>query len=59
MAKSRVFLFGGISAATFGLGIWQVQRYFWKVNLINNNKTLFNESIEIIQTNNSSSSSSE
>lgn len=29
-----IAVFSSISAVTFGLGVWQYQRYHWKVNLI-------------------------
>lgn len=47
--NSKVLLFGGLSTATFSLGIWQVQRYFWKVDLIKSNNELFNLPVEKIQ----------
>ena len=27
-------LFGGLTLLTFGLGVWQAQRYFWKVAVV-------------------------
>lgn len=55
--NSKVLLFGGLSCATFSLGVWQVQRYYWKVDLIKNNKNLFDLPIEKIQQNENENSS--
>lgn len=33
-----MYAFAFVSAATFGLGTWQVKRYFWKVDLMNERK---------------------
>jgi cytochrome oxidase assembly protein ShyY1 len=46
--NSGVVLFGSLSAATAGLGIWQLQRYYWKVDLIQKNEELFSLPLEQI-----------
>lgn len=46
--NSSVKLFSGLSAATAGLGIWQMQRYYWKIDLIKRNEELFHMPIESI-----------
>jgi hypothetical protein len=46
--NSGVILFGSLSAATAGLGVWQLQRYYWKVDLIKKNEELFNLPLEPI-----------
>lgn len=55
MMNSKILLFGGISVGTFGLGVWQVQRYFWKNDLIAKNNELFNFPVEVIDEKNFSS----
>jgi cytochrome oxidase assembly protein ShyY1 len=47
--NSGVVLFGGLTAATAGLGFWQLQRYYWKVDLIKTNEELFHLPVEKIQ----------
>lgn len=46
--NSSVILFGGLSAATAGLGIWQLKRYYWKIDLIKHNEELFHMPLETI-----------
>jgi surfeit locus 1 family protein len=43
-----MIVFGGLCAGTFTLGTWQVQRYFWKINVIEEARKLMNESLEHI-----------
>lgn len=33
-----IYVFGGITALTCGLGAWQSARYFWKVDLLKTRK---------------------
>jgi cytochrome oxidase assembly protein ShyY1 len=47
--NSGVVLFGSLSAATAGLGLWQLQRYYWKIDLIKNNEDLFYLPVENLQ----------
>lgn len=45
-----IYVFGGITALTCGLGVWQSARYFWKVDLLNNrNESLSLEPIDLTE----------
>jgi len=35
-----ILFFGSICASSFGLGVWQTKRYFWKENLVQESNIL-------------------
>lgn len=48
--RMGIAIFGGITLGTFCLGLWQTQRYFWKVELIKNAQSKLNDDPVILPT---------